>query len=302
MAPPAQSQRSGSPSQPSGKGEVSDLKLQLRQLAGTRLPGTDDSKRDLFKKVISYMTVGIDVSSLFSEMVMCSATSDIVLKKMCYLYVGNYAKYNPDLALLTINFLQRDCKDEDPMIRGLALRSLCSLRVGNLVEYLVGPLASGLKDGNSYVRMVAVVGVLKLYHISASTCFDAEFPVMVKNLMLNDPDAQCGCKFCFNLPPRDNDGPFGKLSVSIREVWNVVMTSLCSSIKSIYWIKEFSEWAQCTVIDLVSKYAPPDSNEIFDIMNLLEDRLQHANGAVVLATIKLFLQLTLSMTDVHQQC
>ena len=46
---------------------------------------------------------------------------------------------------------------------------------------------------------------------------------------------------------------------------------------------------------------PSDSSEIFDIMNLLEDRLQHANGAVVLATTKIFLQLTLSMADVHQQ-
>lgn len=121
---------------------------------------------------------------------MCSATSDIVLKKMCYLYVGNYAKVNPDLALLTINFLQRDCKDEDPMIRGLALRSLCSLRVANLVEYLVGPLGSGLKDNNNYVRTVAVMGVLKLYHISASTCVDADFPAMLKHSMLNDSDAQ----------------------------------------------------------------------------------------------------------------
>lgn len=66
-------------------------------------------------------------------------------------------------------------------------------------------------------------------------------------------------------------------------------------------IKEFSEWAQCLVLELVAKYVPLDSNEIFDIMNLLEDRLQHANGAVVLATIKVFLHLTLSMTDVHQQ-
>lgn len=177
------------------KSEVSDLKSQLRQLAGSRAPGADDSKRDLFKKVISNMTIGIDVSSLFGEMVMCSATSDIVLKKMCYLYVGNYAKVNPDLALLTINFLQRDCKDEDPMIRGLALRSLCSLRVANLVEYLVGPLGSGLKDNNSYVRMVAVIGVLKLYHISASTCIDADFPATLKHLMLNDPDTQVRIPF-----------------------------------------------------------------------------------------------------------
>ncbi|TMW87754.1 hypothetical protein EJD97_019520 [Solanum chilense] len=298
MAPPAQTHRSPSPSQPSGKGEVSDLKMQLRQLAGSRSPGTDDAKRELFKKVISCMTIGIDVSSVFSEMVMCSATSDIVLKKMCYLYVGNYAKHNPDLALLTINFLQRDCKDEDPMIRGLALRSLCSLRVTNLVEYLVGPLGAGLKDSNSYVRTVAAMGVLKLYHISESTCMDADFPATLKHLMLNDREAQvvanCLC--------------------ALQEIWGLEATkseeastereSLLSKPLIYYLLnrfKEFSEWAQCAILDLVSKYVPSDSNEIFDMMNLLEDRLQHANGAVVLATIKLFLQLTLSMADIHQQ-
>ncbi|KAJ4953193.1 hypothetical protein NE237_030025 [Protea cynaroides] len=298
MAPLPQSQRPQSTSQPSGKGEVSDLKMQLRQHAGSRAPGTDDSKRELFKKVISYMTVGIDVSSLFSEMVMCSATSDIVLKKMCYLYVGNYAKGNPDLALLTINFLQKDCRDEDPMIRGLALRSLCSLRVANLVEYLVGPLGLGLKDNNSYVRTVAAIGILKLYHISASTCVDADFPSMLKALMLNDPDAQV----------------VANCLTALQEIWSLEAGTSEEASRErealltkpvIYYflnrIKEFSEWAQCIVLDLVAKYIPSDSNEIFDIMNLLEDRLQHANGAVVLATSKVFLHLTLSMTDVHQQ-
>lgn len=299
MAPPAQSsQRSPSPSQPSGKGEVSDLKSQLRQLAGSRAPGVDDSKRELYKKVISYMTIGIDVSALFGEMVMCSATSDIVLKKMCYLYVGNYAKVNPDLALLTINFLQKDCHDQDPMIRGLALRSLCSLRVANLVEYLVGPLGSGLKDNNSYVRTVAVVGVLKLYHISASTCIDADFPSVLKHLLLNDSDAQVVAN-CLS---------------ALQEIWAAEASTSEEASREreallskpvIYYflnrIKEFNEWAQCLVLELVAKYVPSDSNEIFDMMNLLEDRLQHANGAVVLATIKVFLTLTLSMTDVHQQ-
>uniref|UniRef100_A0A2N9HZF0 Condensin complex subunit 1 C-terminal domain-containing protein n=1 Tax=Fagus sylvatica TaxID=28930 RepID=A0A2N9HZF0_FAGSY len=38
-----------------------------------------------------------------------------------------------------------------------------------------------------------------------------------------------------------------------------------------------------------AQYVPSDYNEIFDIMNLLEDRLQHANGVVVLATIKVIL-------------
>jgi vesicle coat complex subunit len=153
-------------------------------------PVRTDAKRDLFKRVISCMTVRINVSPAFSEMVMCSATSDVVLKKMCNLYVGNYARCNPDLALLTINFLQKDCHDQDPTIRGLALRSLCSLRVQNLVEYLVAPLAAGLKDHSSYVRTVAAIGVLKLYHISATTCHDSDFPTVLKALMLSDPDAQ----------------------------------------------------------------------------------------------------------------
>ncbi|CAK9325617.1 unnamed protein product [Citrullus colocynthis] len=298
MAPPAPSHRTSSPSQPSGKSEVSDLKSQLRQLAGSRAPGVEDSKRELFKKVISYMTIGIDVSSLFGEMVMCSATSDIVLKKMCYLYVGNYAKVNPDLALLTINFLQRDCKDDDPMIRGLALRSLCSLRVANLVEYLVGPLGSGLKDSNSYVRMVAVTGVLKLYRISASTCTDADFLATLKHLMLNDRDTQVVAN-CLSALQEILTSEASSLEEASRE-----REALLSKPVVYYLlnrIKEFNEWAQCLILELVSKYVPSDSNEIFDIMNLLEDRLQHANGAVVLATTKVFLHLTLSMTDVHQQ-
>ncbi|KAJ0089953.1 hypothetical protein Patl1_12876 [Pistacia atlantica] len=298
MAPPAQSQRSASPSQPSGKGEVSDLKSQLRQLAGSRAPGVDDSKRELFKKVISYMTIGVDVSSVFGEMVMCSATSDIVLKKMCYLYVGNYAKVNPDLALLTINFLQRDCKDEDPIIRGLALRSLCSLRVTNLVEYLVGPLGSGLKDNNSYVRMVAVIGVLKLYHISASTCIDADFPLTLKHLMLNDPDTQVVAN-CLSALQEIWSSEASTSEEASREREALLSKPIVYHLLN--RIKEFSEWAQCLLLELVAKYVPSDSNDIFDIMNLLEDRLQHANGAVVLATVKVFLHLTLSMTDVHQQ-
>ncbi|KAF1871187.1 hypothetical protein Lal_00019979 [Lupinus albus] len=327
MAPPhQQSQRSPSPSQPSGKSEVSDLKSQLRQLAGSRALGADDAKRDLFKKVISNMTIGIDVSALFGEMVMCSATSDIVLKKMCYLYVGIYAKVNPDLALLTINFLQRDCKDEDPMIRGLALRSLCSLRVANLVEYLVGPLGSGLKDNNSYVRTVAVIGVLKLYHISASTCIDADFPATLKHLLLNDPDTQVVTNCLSALQEiwtlesttseeaaRERETLLSKPVVYYllnRQVifqqtvsYTLVFDELNLGVGNAVWhnIKEFNEWAQCLVLELVTKYIPSDNSEIFDIMNLLEDRLQHANGAVVLATTKIFLHLTLSMADVHQQ-
>ena len=61
-----------------------------------------------------------------------TTTRDLVQKKMVYLYLCTYAEKKPDVALLAVNTLQRDCRDDDPMIRGLALRSLCSLRFTSL--------------------------------------------------------------------------------------------------------------------------------------------------------------------------
>ncbi len=52
----------------------------------------------------------------------------MVQKKLVYLYLGNYSKSNSEVALLTVNTLQKDCRDRNPMIRGLALRSMCSMR------------------------------------------------------------------------------------------------------------------------------------------------------------------------------
>lgn len=65
-------------------------------------------RRDVVKKVIAYMTLGIDVSRLFPDMVLACNTKDLVIKKMVYLYLCNYAQNNPELTLLVINTLQKD--------------------------------------------------------------------------------------------------------------------------------------------------------------------------------------------------
>ena len=55
------------------------------------------------------------------------------------------------------------------------------------------------------------------------------------------------------------------------------------------------------MLEAVSGYHPASEDEVFDIMNALDDRLSHSNSAVVMATIKLFLHLTLPMPPTHQQ-
>ena len=65
--------------------------------------------------------------------------------------------------------------------------------------------------------------------------------------------------------------------------------------------QDFSEWAQCQVLEFVSRYRPADADEAYDIMNALDDRLTTPNSAVVLAAVRVFLNMTLSMPYDHQQ-
>lgn len=62
-----------------------------------------DKRKDAVKKVIAAMTVGKDVSSLFTDVVNCMQTENLELKKLVYLYLINYAKSQPDLAILAVN-------------------------------------------------------------------------------------------------------------------------------------------------------------------------------------------------------
>jgi AP-1 complex subunit beta-1 len=49
------------------------------------------------------MTVGKDVSTLFPDVIQCMQTPSLELKKLVYLYLINYAKSKPELAILAVN-------------------------------------------------------------------------------------------------------------------------------------------------------------------------------------------------------
>ena len=74
-------------------------------------------KKDAVKKVIAAMTVGKDVSPIFPDVVNCMQTDDLELKKLVYLYLINYAKSQPDLAIMAVNTFVKVCADSwhDPL-------------------------------------------------------------------------------------------------------------------------------------------------------------------------------------------
>ena len=48
----------------------------------------------------------------------------------------NYAKSQPDLAILSVNAFVKDAQDRNPLIRALAVRTMGCIRVDRIVEYL----------------------------------------------------------------------------------------------------------------------------------------------------------------------
>ena len=224
------------------------------------------------------MTLGIDVSRLYPEMVKASRTEDVVMKKMIYLYLINYAEQNQELAILAINTFWMDIKQQNHKIRGLALRSLCSLRFDGVTQYLQQAIQECLHDVDPYVKKTAIIGCVKFYHMSKKEFKKTDFlDTLYKLTRDHDP------LVVINSIEAINEIRANKGGIDIQRPLIIHLLNR---------IKEFNEWGQSIILDLTSKYAPQNQDEMFDIMNLLEDRFKHASSSVVLGAVKVFLHLT----------
>lgn len=260
----------------SKKGEVNELKNLLRNFPTER---DKQRKRDIIKKVIAYMTLGIDVSRLFTDMMLAIETRDLVIKKMVYLYLCNYAPSHPDLAQMCTNTLQKDCGNEDPMVRGLALRSLCSLNLPQMVEYISEPLRKSLQDHHAYVRKTGVMGILKLFYLNQDAFQECNFTDILYDMLRDvDPTVVANCIRVLNevMSKSENGG---------MAINRAIMLHLLNRIH------EFSEFDLVCVLELVPRYIPASTEEGYQIMNLLDPVLRTSSSAAVLATVRAFLSM-----------
>jgi AP-1 complex subunit beta-1 len=230
------------------------------------------------KKVIANMTVGKDVSTLFADVVNCIQTDNLELKKLVYLYLINYAKSNPDLALLAVNTFVKDCNDPNPLIRALAIRTMGCIRVDKITEYLCEPLARCLKDEDPYVRKTAAVCVAKLYDISPELVEDRGFLDTLRDLI---SDA--------------NPTVVANAIAALSEIMetsgkDVMMVNATVLQKLLAALNECTEWGQVFILDSLSRYVPSDAREAEGIIERVSPRLQHSNSAVVMSAVKVILK------------
>ncbi|XP_033098668.1 AP-1 complex subunit beta-1-like [Anneissia japonica] len=254
------------------KGEIFELKADLNS-------ERKEKKKEAVKKVIASMTVGKDVSALFPDVVNCMQTDNLELKKLVYLYLMNYAKSQPDMAIMAVNTFVKDCEDPNPLIRALAVRTMGCIRVDKITEYLCEPLRKCLKDEDPYVQKTAAVCVAKLYDINPQLVEDQGFTEQLRNLLTaSNPMVVANAVAALSEINEASPTAAG-LDLSTSTI-NKLLTAL----------NECTEWGQIFILDSLANFNPKDEKEAQSICERVTPRLAHANAAVVLSSVKVLMK------------
>lgn len=258
-----------------------ELKQIIDQLNSTNL----DIKRAAIRRIISGMTLGKDVSSLFPVILKNMETQNIELKKLIYLYIINYAKTYPDMAIMAINSFCKDAIDQkNPFMRGLAVRTMGCLRIRGIVEYLQVPLQESLKDEDAYVRKTGVLCVAKLFDSHPMLIKELELIEIVR-VMLKDGNTMVVTNALACLKSiQEKGGPklvldFGTLS------------------KFLTALEEASEWGQIIILDSISEFLPGESKQAERILERVSSRRLSKNAGVVLSAIRVMMKMIYFLDD-----
>ncbi|KAL9111073.1 MAG: hypothetical protein Q9227_004506 [Pyrenula ochraceoflavens] len=139
---------------------------QVKKLLDSR---TDREILDGLRRVTSLMYRSQPCLTYFSAVVKNVANPNFEIKKLVYLYLLNYAESEPDLALLSINAIQKSLTDSNPQVRALALRTMSGIRVPVISQIVSLAIKRGCGDMSPLVRKAAALAIPKCYRLDPNT-------------------------------------------------------------------------------------------------------------------------------------
>jgi AP-2 complex subunit beta-1 len=142
------------------RGKVEEFRVELL----SKKDKSHTRKKETLKKIVANMTIGHeDMSPLFPAIIECMDLPVIEIKKMCYLFVMNYARLKPEGSQDALHHLLKALDSPNPLLRALALRTISTVHVKEYAENLVQTLQQLLEDPDPYVRKTAALSVAKLH-------------------------------------------------------------------------------------------------------------------------------------------
>ncbi|OHT02090.1 Adaptin N terminal region family protein [Tritrichomonas foetus] len=231
-------------------------------------------RKEAATRVCAIMRQGENVLPLFSNMLRCVKTDDIQLKKLAYLYLIKYSSQEPEQAIMAVNTFIQDSQDANPIVRALAVRTMCRIRLQSVAENMIIPLKRAMKDESPYVRKTAAFGVSKLYDI---------LPDAVENAGLFDQ--------LLSLLRDENPMVVSNTIAAIFEINQTrskpILTLTAETVIPILSaLNDCTEWCQTMILDALSQYVPESTDHAESLIDRLVPFLKNANPAVVIGAFK----------------
>ncbi|KAK5105765.1 hypothetical protein LTR62_002165 [Meristemomyces frigidus] len=261
------------------QGKVAELRLELNTSGGKK-DKNFSAKKIALKKIVANMTMSNnDMVALFPDIVGVMGVPSLEIKKMCFLYLVNYARAKPEIALKALPILVNDLDDSNPLMRALALRTLSYIHVRQFVEATLTPVKSLLRDSDPYVRKTAAFCVAKLYDHDR-TLVESSDLIDRLNLMLRD----------------ENPTVVSSALAALMDIWerseSIKLTiDYANASKIVQILPDCSEWGQTYILEALTSYVPQDTSEAALLADRITPRLSHTNSAVVLTCIRVILYL-----------
>ncbi|KAH2924839.1 hypothetical protein KXW15_003764 [Aspergillus fumigatus] len=274
----------GSPFSQSSQGKVAELRQELN--SGGKKDKNFSAKKIALKKIVANMTMSNnDMVALFPDVIGCMNLPSLEIKKMCFLFLVNYSRMKPDVALKALPILVDDMDDSNPLVRALALRTISYVHVREFVEATVQPLKRLMGDIDPYVRKTAAFCVSKLYEHDKKMVEGSDL-IDRLNRMLKD----------------ENPTVVSSVLASLTDIWgrseSISLTiDYASASKLVSILPDCSEWGQTYILDALMSYVPQDTAEALLLAERVAPRLSHSNSSVVLTSIRVILYLMNYIAD-----
>ncbi|ORX91441.1 ARM repeat-containing protein [Basidiobolus meristosporus CBS 931.73] len=255
--------------------DLSELSVQLNTVLNNDKPANGPHLKRCISRLLELATKGYNLSSLLKDIIMVAAKCEWIDRKLMYYILSLQATLNPEIFLMLVNSLRKDCASEIGTIRAQALKILCTfpntLDSQEYKSYLIEALKPALSDTNAYVRKTAMAllptirrryGILEEFN-----------PILVK--LVDDSNAEVSAG-------------------AVAQLYGVVGSDLSMSSrdfsKLLNKIDQVDSWSRCKYLPLMNNYAVSTENELQKILSRLKHNLQHSHQGVVFGTMEFIIK------------
>lgn len=232
---------------------VDDAPLSAEEIKKLLNARSDRDRLAGMRQVIGFMSKGRgeEAQQFFPDVMRNTASQSLDMRKLVFVYLIRYAPMEHDLALMSVNTIQKSLSDSSPTVRSLGVRVLSSLRVPAISGIVLFAIKKGVTDVSPLVRRAVAGAIAKCYDVDPST-----FPQLVEFLqqLLTDKNVHVVGSAIMSMllicPDR-------------LDLIHPIYRRLCRIIP------QLDTFAAASVIDLLVRYnrtniAPPKSNNAVD--------------------------------------